>query len=353
MILRTLLILATLPTLAQGPLPTPQGPANGRVSEGPAGPQGPALDLTRDRGAHPQAARERWSLKGVLRDPAGHRHAFQVVFSLRRLPGSTPGGGWSRQAVLTARAALVQDGGRALEDQRRARLGIPARAAEDHLDLRCEGWSLRDPGDGHFHLDLPMAGGRLQLDLGPRRDPLSLPDSAPADGRRRTLRWQPEVKGRLELPGQVPRSLTGRAALLQTWGPEPTAEEQGWEGGCFFMADGRLIVHESLRSGASLLAEVDATGKLLRIQHPGPSKPRRTWVSPFSAASYPVAVQIQDPRQPLTFEPMLDRQEWMGRGVGAMTMWAGFGTVKDLRGFPAGEGFLELVGFAHPATGRD
>jgi hypothetical protein len=147
--------------------------------------------------------------------------------------------------------------------------------------------------------------------------------------------------------------VTGRAALIQTWGPEVSLEEQGWLAGCFFMADGRIVIHESLRSGPSLLVEADPSGRLTRVQHPPAAKPRRTWTSPASTASYPVAVQIQDPRQPLTFEPMLDRQEWVGIGVGSMTMWSGFGTVKDPRGLPAGEGFLELAGFAHPATGRD
>ncbi len=351
MILRSLLALGSLAAFTQAP--SPQAPANGRVSDFPPGPQGPALDLTRDRGAHPEATRERWVLKGILRDAGGHRHAFQVAFTLRRLPGVPPGGSWSRQAVLSARAALLTEGGRAQADHRRARLGLPAKATEERLDLRCEAWTLRDPGDGHFHLDLPMAGGRLQLDLGPRRDPLSLPELAAGEGRRRTLRLQPEVKGRLDLPGQLPHTVTGRAALVQTWGPDLTLEEQGWEGGCFFMADGRLLLHEALRSGPSLLVEVDPMGRLTRFQHPAPSKPRRIWTSPLSGTAYPVGVQIQDPRQILTYEPMLDRQEWVGSGVGSMTMWSGFGIVKDPQGFPAGEGFLELAGFAHPATGRD
>lgn len=353
MILRTLLISCALAVSAQAPLPSPQGPLNGRVSEFSPGPQGPALDLSRDRGAHPESARERWALKGILRDPGGRRHAFQVVFSVRRLQGVPAGGPWSRQAVLTARAALLLDGARAQSDHRQARLGLPAKAAEERLDLSCEGWTLRDPGDGRFHLELPLAGGRLQLDLGARRDPLSLPDLAPADGRRRTLRIQPEVSGRLEVPGSLPRAVTGRAVLIQTWGPELSLEEQGWMTGCFFMADGRVMIHESLRSGPSLLVEADASGRLTRAQAAPAPKPRRTWTSPASTATYPVAVQIQDPRQPLSFEPMLDRQEWVGFGVGAMTMWSGFGVVKVPGGLPAGEGFLELAGFAHPATGRD
>lgn len=337
----------------QGAVTVPVAPAP------PRGSTGPALDLPRDRGAHPGAARERWSLKIVLRDAAGRPMPCQVSFLSRSLGGERPTGAWSRSRILTAHAALALDGGkRTLGGSRRARLGLSGEAAEDRVGLRCDGWSLTDPGDGRFHLDLALPEGRVRLTLAYKGEPHSLPPVDASDPLRRTLRTRLEAQGRVEVAGRVPMAVSGTAALLQEWGPDVPPEVAGWDQALVFLRDGHTLAYLGLHAAPgsktprSLLLELDPQGLPTRVHHPPAPKPKRTWASPHSRARYPVAVQIQDPRQPLAFEPILDDQEWRGNWVGASALWNGFGQVKDLQGAPVGDAFLELAGYAHPVQGR-
>ncbi len=339
--------------------------ANQRVDAEPATPApprgstGPALDLPGDRGAHPGAARERWSLKIALRDAAGRPMPCQVSFLSRDLGGGRPAGASNRPRILTAHAALALDGGkRTLGGSRRARLGLSGEAAEDRVGLRCDGWSLTDPGDGRFHLDLALPEGRVRVTLAYHGEPHSLPPVDASDPLRRTLWTRLEALGRVEVAGRVPIAVSGTAALLQEWGPDLPPEVPGWDQALVFLRDGRTLAYLGLhpapgsKTSRSFLLELDPQGQPTRVHHPPAPKPKRTWASPLSRARYPVAVQIQDPRQPLAFEPLMEDQEWRGDWVGGSALWNGFGQVKDLQGAPAGDAFLELAGYAHPVQGR-
>lgn len=320
---------------------------------------GPPLDLPADRGAHPSAIRERWSLKGILREPSGRRIPFQITFQNRRQGNSPRSETWSRTGILTARAALLPGAGSPpMSDSRMARLGPAARTSEGRVSLKCDGWSLLDPGDGRLHLDLPLHGGHLILTLAYKGEPLSLPRVAPGDPIQRTLRPQMEVQGRLNMAGHRPLPVTGKGALLQEWGPDLPSAMPGWDTLLTFFEDGRsqlyLGLHSAVKSDppASLLLEFDAQGWPSQLSQPAPLRPQRTWTSPFSQARYPISVQIPTPLQPLTFEPLNVDQEWRGEWAGALTLWSGAGRVKDPRGIIVGDAFLELAGNAHPVQGR-
>jgi predicted secreted hydrolase len=294
----------------------------------------------------------------MLRSPAGGIFPFQVTFLRRELGGAPQEGAWSHTRFLTAQATLGSDQGRILSDARRARLGLPGQAQEDRLGLRCDGWSISDPGDGWLHVDIPLRGGRVRLNLALKGDPLSLPPLEPGDPLQRTLRTRLEAEGRLELEGRAPVPVSGRALLLQEWGPEVPAEVNGWDRAFLFLRDGRSLLYLGTRASQPsqtarpLLLEINAQGLPSVAHRPPAAKVLRFWSSPLSRTRYPVALQIQDPRQPLTFEPAADTQEWVGDWVGALTFWSGAGLLKNPQGAPIGEGFLELAGYAHPVQGR-
>ncbi len=340
--------------------PSPTGVVNGPVSPGlMPGLAGPPLMLPADRGAHSTAVRERWSLKGILRDASGRRIPFQVTFQSRRMAGAPQPEAWSRTAILTAQAALLPGGGEAvLTGSRMARLGLPAGTAEGRVSLKCDGWSLTDPGDGRLHLDLPLKGAHLSLSLAYRGEPLSLPAIDAADPLRRTLRPKLEIQGKLEQTGRSAWNLTGFAALLQEWGPEVPQEAPGWEQVLAFLDDGRTQLYLGFQPAAkgskarSLLLHLDAKGIPTRVEHPPALGSLRTWTSIATRARYAISVQIQDPLQPLTFEPLSVDQEWRGDWLGALTLWSGAGRIKDPRGVNLGHAFLELAGPAHPVQGR-
>ncbi len=334
--------------------------SNGAVAPAaPPGATGPALAFPWDRGAHLSAPLERWSLKVLLTPREGGSVPLQVTFLSRELSRNPGDLSWSRSRLLTAQATLALEGGRkVLAESRRGRLGIPAETLEDRLGLRCDGWSITDPGDGRFHVDLPLSGGHVRLTLAYRGEPLSLPLLEPGDLQRRTLRVNLVVEGQLELEGRPPLPTTGKALLLQEWGTDPPSETVGWDHCFAFLRDGRTLLNLGTRAkpgspaGKTLLLEVNPQGQPSFVQRPPAPKARRSWSSHLSHARYLIAVQIQDPRQALTFDPMMDEQEWLGDWVGALSLWSGFGTLRNPQGALIGDAFLELAGYAQPIQGR-
>ena len=334
-------------------------PANGPAQPVHASVGAPALSLPRDAGAHLDAPRERWSLKGVLQGPSGQRLPFQVTFQRRRLGTASEEGPWSRTQVLTARAALcLSSGRRILQADRRARLGLAAEAAEDRLRLRCDGWSLLDGPDGRLDLLLSLPEGRVRLTLKTSGEPISLPGIDGRDPMRRTLRPGLETEGQLELQGQVPQSLKGRATLLQEWGPDLGEDQPGWDQGLFQLRDGRTWVYLNLRptgghtSSRAILVEVDAQGRLVRAQREPIISQRKTWQSSISGVRYPVSLQFQAWNQILTLEPLADNQELRTHWTAGSALWSGACRARDGRSDDAGDAFLELAGYAHSMRNR-
>lgn len=364
------LLLPALPGAAQDPdlesrilevykpgqvKPAPNGPAQPTHANLGA----PALNLPRDAGAHLEAPTERWALRGVLHGPSGQRFPFQVTFQRRRLGTEAEEGGWSRTQVLTARASLcLNSGKRILTGERRARLGFAGEAAVDRLRLRCDGWSLLEGPEGRLDLLITLPEGRVRLSLKAPDAPISLPGIDGRDPLRRTLRPGLETQGQVELQGQVPLELKGRSTLLQEWGPDPGEDQPGWDQGLIQLRDGRTWVYLNLRpvgghtSSHAMLAEVDAQGRLTRVQRDPIISQRRTWQSSISGVRYPVGLQLQSWNQIVNLEPWAENQEMRAHWAAGSALWSGACRVRDGRSDEAGDAFLELAGYAHSMRNR-
>jgi predicted secreted hydrolase len=83
--------------------------------------------------------------------------------------------------------------------------------------------------------------------------------------------------------------------------------------------------------------------------------PRRTWRSPATGASYPVAWGLRIPSEQLTLElrAAVDGQELDVRPSIGIAYWEGAIVASGLRnGKPvSGRGYLELTGYAGPGMG--
>ena len=338
----------------RGPVNGPSAPAPVHTAVG-----GPALALPRDAGSHLEATRERWSLRAVLQAPSGQRIPLQVTFQRRRLATGTGEETWSRTQVLTAEAALCLGGGRRiLSAERRGRLGLAAEAAEDRLRLRCDGWSLAESTEGRADLVLSFPEGRVRLSLTLPQAPISLPSLDPRDPLRRTARTGLEARGQMELQGQVPLDVKGRATLIQEWGPDLGEDQPGWDQGLLQLRDGRTWIYFNLRptaghtSSRALVAEVDAQGRLTKVQREPIISQRKTWQSSISGVRYPVALQFQVWNQILNLDPLAENQELRAHWSAGSSLWSGACRVRDGRNDEAGDAFLELTGYAHPMRGR-
>ena len=72
--------------------------------------------------------------------------------------------------------------------------------------------------------------------------------------------------------------------------------------------------------------------------------PLRSWRSPRTGATYPVAWRVEIPGMRVTLEPLMDDQEHDTRASVGTVYWEGaVNAVVD--GKPAGRGYLELTGY--------
>jgi predicted secreted hydrolase len=76
-------------------------------------------------------------------------------------------------------------------------------------------------------------------------------------------------------------------------------------------------------------------------------EPLRTWRSPRTEVTYPVAMRLRAGDLELALEPLLDDQELDSRSSTGTIYWEG--AVRAVRdGRPAGRGYLELTGYWKP-----
>ena len=75
--------------------------------------------------------------------------------------------------------------------------------------------------------------------------------------------------------------------------------------------------------------------------------PRRTWRSPRTGASYPVAVLIRVGARSFAIEPWFDDQEIDARASTGTVYWEGAVRASE-DGVVRGGGYLELTGYAAP-----
>ena len=347
-VLALLAALPALPTRAAVRYPRLQGPV--------------PLSFPRDHGAHPLWRTEWWYVTGWLRDDAGAALGVQVTF-FRSRPGlqeDNPSR-FAPSQLLFAHAALADPAlGRLRHDQRAARAGFGlAEAVEGDTGVRLDGWTLVRQGDTYrarvgardFTLDLAFrAPGPPQLQgergysrKGPRPEQASHYYSRP----------HLEVSGSVETRGRL-RGVRGTAWLDHEWSSEILDEQaQGWDWTGLNLDDGRALMafrmrarDGSVRSAGGGLAS--AVGDLRALD---PLQVRmeaaRTWTSPRTGVSWPVAMRVHAAGEDLLLEPLMDDQELDSRASVGLIYWEG--AVRALRdGREVGRGYLELTGYGAP-----
>lgn len=366
MIRRGLILLAGALLLAQEPdlssrileLHTPgHAPAERpQAPSAPGVPGAPPLTLPRDEGQHPDAAFERWVLRGSLQGPlSGRRYAVQVVFARRATASAWSGSeAWRSDRWWVSQVSLVPPGSRkVLFEERSGREGLPASASATGLDLQVDGWSLATDATGRLRLRLRIEEGAIDLALSGQVPPVSLP---PVEGRpvHRALQPLLMAQGQLSLQGQIPMQVQGRFSLLHEWGAAPPSHWVGWDQLVLHFNDLRTWILDGGRSAEGTLGstcqllEVDARGRVTRMVKNPPLTFRKSWTSPVSSARYPISLQIDAWREPVGLDPVLENQELRPSRPGASIVYRGAGTLQDARGDAVGEAFLELTGYAHP-----
>jgi len=324
--------------------------------------RGRALEFPRDHGAHPQHRTEWWYVTGWLRDGAGRDLGFQVTFfrNRPRIAEDNPSA-FAPKQLLFAHAAIADPArGRLLHDQRAARAGFGlAEAREGLTDVHIDDWSIALSGSAYrtriaargFVLDLSFEPTQAVLPQG--EGGYSRKGPAPAQASYYYSRPHLAVSGILEREARR-EPIQGSAWLDHEWSSEYlAAEAAGWDWIGINLADGGALMAFRIRAkaGGAFWAggALRAPDGRLRILTPREVRfePLRSWRSPRSEVTYPVAMRVRAGELEVELEPLMDDQELDSRASTGTIYWEG--AVRAVQGGRlAGRGYLELTGYWKP-----
>lgn len=321
------------------------------------------LSFPRDFGAHPDFRTEWWYVTGWLETPDKKPLGFQVTFfrSATDHDRDNPSGFAPKQLVI-AHAALSDPAvGRLLHDQSSAREGFGlAYAKEGDTDVKLGNWHLRRGADGSYRTSIAAKEFTLDFALTPTQAPMLQGENGfsrkgPKPGQASYYYSEPHLKvsGTVIRNGK-PEAVTGNAWLDHEWSTtvlDPDATGWDWIGANLDDGSALMAFHIRSKDGGTLWAHAAIRDKAGRVNQFGPEQvrfiPLRTWRSPRTNASYPVAMRIVTGGIEWQLNPLQDDQELDSRQSTGAVYWEGAVTLtRD--GKPAGRGYLELTGYVKP-----
>jgi predicted secreted hydrolase len=320
------------------------------------------LTFPRDHGSHPEFRTEWWYITGWVADAAGAHYGMQVTFfrNRPRIAEGNPSAFAPRQLVFAHAALADPRAGRLRHAERAARTGFGlAGADEASTRVWIDEWSLV-LADGAYRARIAAQEFALRLRFAPRQ-PLLLQGVGGYSRKGRDPREasyyysQPQlaVTGAIivadrELP------VTGTAWLDHEWSSEylmPGAVGWDWTGINF--ADGGALMAFRIRDSRSNTLWAggsyrEAGGNPRAF---APSDVRfattRSWRSPRTGITYPVAMTLAVAGNDYVLEPLQDDQELDASASTGTIYWEG--AVRALaNGADAGHGYLELTGYGAP-----
>lgn len=375
------LLVSLLVTLAVAPLARAAPPAMQAVAPGKT------LAFPADFGAHPAFRTEWWYATGWLEQPDGKPLGFQVTFfrSATAHDADNPSRFAPKQLVIGHAALSDPALGKLLHGQKIAREGFGlAWAKTGNTDIRLDDWRLqRSDGtdaakrsvydtairSGDFALSLHMAASQSPLLQGEQG--YSRKGAQAAQASYYYSEPQLVVTGSITRAGMT-QTVRGTAWLDHEWSTTALDDNAtGWDWTGINLADGGALMAFQVRgkSGEKLWAHAtmrDAGGGLTQFAaNEVLFRPRRSWRSARTGASYPVAMSLQTGDLLWQLDPLQDDQELDSRLSTGAVYWEGAVTVRrsvatppasgsasvapnNTPAVPAGHGYLELTGYFKP-----
>lgn len=319
---------------------------------------GKALAFPRDYGAHPGHRIEWWYVTGQL-DSAQGPLGFQVTFfRVRNKDAESNPSRFAPKQLLFAHAALADPAvGKLVHGQKAARaLEGLAEAAVGDTAVRIDDWSLVRSA-GRYSARVAAEGFELDLAFAPTRPPLAQGDGGfsrkgPLPEHASYYYSEPQlaVTGRVTAHG-ASREVKGTAWLDHEWSSALLAPQAaGWDwlgvnldgGGALMAFRIRAADGSTLWSNATVQPSATSPARVER--GPIEFKPARTWKSPRTGITYPVAMEVRVGAETWTVEPMMDDQELDARASTGTLYWEGAVRARSASG-AAGRGYLELTGY--------
>ncbi len=338
-------------------------PASARPPQFSAAVPGKQLSFPRDFGAHPDFRTEWWYVTGWLEMPDRKPVGFQVTFfrSATEHDTDNPSRFAPKQLVIAHVALSDPALGKLLHDQKIAREGFGlAYAKQGDTDVKLGDWRFVRNSEGRYTVDVAARDFALNFTLTPTQQRMLQGDrgfsrKGPKPEQASYYYSEPQLKvaGTIRRNGK-PVDVRGSAWLDHEWSTtvlDPDAAGWDWTGinlddGSALMAfqirakDGsRMWAHAALRDPAGKVTQFNA-GQV----H---FQPQRTWNSPRTSATYPVATRIETGTDAWDLSPLQDDQELDSRQSTGAVYWEGAVSVSR-GGKPAGRGYLEMTGYVKP-----
>lgn len=324
------------------------------------------LRFPQDFGAHPAFRTEWWYLTGTLQalsEPA-RSHGFQITFFRSRVDANTASQSrFAARQLVFAHTALSDIGqGRLLHDQRIAREGFGlAEAAQGDTRITLRDWTLQRQGPAtHSVYTSHIAARDFSLDLRfDQTQPVLLQGEAgysrkgphPDKATHYYSHPQLTVQGQIRHQQQT-MQVTGRAWLDHEWGESfLEADATGWDWIGMNLHDGSALTAFRLRraDGSTLWSggSLRRPGETSRSLKPDEVRftPGRTWVSPATAARYPVSWLVDVAGTRYEVRARMDNQELDSRQSTGGVYWEGLSDLLDAQGRAVGTGYLEMTGY--------
>ncbi|MEM5428755.1 carotenoid 1,2-hydratase [Cupriavidus oxalaticus] len=336
------------------------GAAPGAVPVYPPVEAGRTLAFPRDHGAHPDYRTEWWYATGWLQTQAGAPLGFQITFfrSRPQFDQANPSRFAPRQ-LLSANVALSDPvAGKLQHDQRAVRSGFGLALADTaDTNVYIDDWSLRREMAGRYRARFPARDFTLDLTMEPTRQLLLQGEQGysrkgPLASHASYYYSQPglKVSGTLKQRSQQ-QAVHGTAWLDHEWSSALLADEAvGWDWLGLNLDDGGALMAFRIRDkagrkfwGGGTLRGGDGRVQVLAAEDVT-FMPVRSWRSPRTGASYPVAMRLKAGDITLELVPLMDDQELDSRASTGAVYWEG--AVTALRnGKAVGRGYLELTGY--------
>jgi predicted secreted hydrolase len=285
---------------------------------------------------------------------------FQVTFfRLRNRQAEANPSRFAPVQLLFAHAALADPKhGRLRHDERIARAfeGLAA-AREGETDIAIDDWSLRRTG-GRYVATLPGESFSLALELAPTQPVLAQGESGysrkgPLPSQASGYYSEPHlaVTGTILL-GTERLAVKGAAWLDHEWSSELLAQDAvGWDWAGLNLESGEALMAFRLRDDKGGTVWAGGTSRAANGRQRTFAKsevsfePLRTWRSPRTSTTWPVAMAFSVAGETWRLEPLMDDQELDARGSTGTLYWEGAVNASGPAG-AKGRGYLELTGYA-------
>ena len=325
--------------------------------------QGTPLAFPRDYGSHPAFRTEWWYVTGWLETGDKKPLGFQVTFfrSATEHDPANPSRFAPRHLIIAHAALSDPAAGKLLHGQKSAREGFGlAYAKEGNTDVKLDDWNMQREENGRYQTVITAENFILRLSFSPTQATMLQGDNGfsrkgprPEQASYYYSEPQLRVAGTVFHNGEE-KAVTGTAWLDHEWSSEYLdPEADGWDWVGAYLDDGSALMAFQIRGkdGGKVWAYAgvrDANGQFTRFKPEQVDfQPQRTWRSPRTEATYPVAMRIQIGSTVWSLDPLYDDQELDSRQTTGAVYWEGAVTVaRD--GKPAGRGYFEMTGYVKP-----